>query len=248
MKKEETKKKLNPGNSKKDEMESFVLDRFQLDQFIEKGCHRFVCKNGQEIEVQYRPYAYRLESGVTMPSEDESKEDDYSLEHFFEHPKTKEKLLPLLEPGKPEQEITTWMVDHLTAIQDVVGFPFQNVKVKEEIKETIGFFDNVIIDIYAEDINREKIVMSGDRKTSKNSTLVYLLSAAILIEATNIIWIANEIKEDHQIIVKWFNEYFSKRIKMYLVEAKCVSLENQQNGMCQFRLVESPTNGWINHY
>lgn len=248
MKKEEIKKKLNSSNPVSIEKESFVLDRFQLRQFIEEGCHRFVCKDGQEIEVLYHPYAYQLESGVALSSEDKSKNDEYSLEHFFECPKKQEKSLPLLEPGQPDQEIINWMVDHLAAIEDVVGFPFQNVKVKEEIKETIGFFDKVIIDIYAEDINREKIVMSGDRRISRDNTLVCLLCSAILIEAKKIIWVANEIKDDHQIIVKWFNEYFSKRINIYLVEAKCVPLEDEKYGMCQFRLVESPTSGWINHY
>lgn len=248
MKKEEIKKKLNTCDSRNGEKESFVLDRFQLRQFISQGCHRFVCKDGQEIEVRYHPYAYRLESGVALSSEEESKEAEYSLEHFFDYPKKKEKSLPLLEPGQRDQEMITWMVDHLAAIEDVVGFPLQNVKVKEEIKETIGFFEKVIIDIYAEDINREKIVMSGDRRISRDTTLVCLLCSAILIEAKKIIWVANEIKEDHQIIVKWFNEYFSKRINFYLVEAKCVPLEDEKEVMCQFRLVESPTSGWINHY
>jgi len=248
MKKEKTKKKLKTSDSIDRKNESFVLDRYQLREFIKTGCHRFVCKDGQEIEVMYHPYAYRLESGVAMPSEDETKQDDYSLEQFFDYPKKEEKSLPLLGPGQHDKEIIKWMIDHLSAIEDVVGFSLQNVKVKEEIKETIGFFDHVMIDIYAEDINREKIVMSGDRKMSTNNTLVYLLYSAILIEATKIIWVVNHIVVEHQIIVKWLNEYFSKRIKIYLVEAKCVPLENQQNSMCQFRLVESPTNGWINHY
>lgn len=246
--KEEIKEKLNPSTSTSAEKESFVLDRYQLRQFIQQGCHRFVCKDGQEIEVLYHPYAYRLESGVMMPSEDESKEDDYSLEHFFDYPKKKEKSLPLLELGQHDQEMIKWMIDHLTAIEDVVGFPFQNVKVKEEINETIGFFDKVIIDIFAEDISREKIVMSGDRKISRNNTLICLLCSAILIEAKKIIWVANEIKEDHQIIVKWLNEYFSKRINIYLVEAKCISLNDMKEAINQFRLVESPTSGWMNHY
>ncbi len=247
MKKEDIEKKL-PSTSIGEQKESFVLDRYQLRQFIQQGCHRFVCKDGQEIELLYHPYAYRLESGVTMPSEDESKKDEYSLEHFFDYPKRKEWTIPLLEPGARDQEIIKWMIDHLTAIQDVVGFPLQNVKVKEEINETIGFFGKVIIDISAEDINREKIVMSGDRKISRDNTLICLLCSAILIEAKKIIWVANEIKEDHQIIVKWLNEYFSKRINIYLVEAKSVSLDDEKYGMCQFRLVESPTSGWINHY
>jgi len=248
MKKEEIKENVNHRNAIGAEKESFVLDRYQLREFIQHGCHRFVCKDGQEIEVLYHPNAYRLESGVAMSSEDESKKDEYSLEHFFDYPKRKEWTIPLLEPGARDQEIIKWMIDHLAAIEDVVGFPFQNVKAKEEISETIGFFDKVIVDIYAEDINREKIVMSGDKKTSRDNTLVCLLCSAILIEATKIIWVANEIKEDHQIIVKWFNEYFSKRINFYLVEAKCVPLEDGKEVMCQFRLVESPTSGWINHY
>jgi len=247
MKKEDVEKK-SPNILIGGEKESFVLDRYQLRQFIQQGCHRFVCKDGQEIEVLYHPYAYRLESGVAMPSEDTSKKDEYSIEHFFDYPKRKEWTMPLLEPGAKDKEMIKWMIDHLTAIEDVVGFPLQNVKVKEEIDDTIGFFDKVIVDIYAEDLCREKVVISGDYKRSSNHTLVCLLCTAILIEAKKIIWVANEIKDDHQIIVKWLNEYFSKRVSIYLVEAKAIPLNDKKEAISQFRLVESPTSGWMNHY
>jgi hypothetical protein len=247
MTKETTKNKSKSDTITNRKRESFVLDRFQLREFIKQGHKRFVCYDGKEIEILFHPCAYQLESGVSMPSEDTTKEDEYALQHFFDYPRKKEKSLPLIEVGLLDDEMTKWMIDHLNTIEDVIGFPLQNVKVKEEARKRWGFYNHVITDIYAEDIYREKVVMSGDRNTSKNSTLVALLSSAILTEATKMIWVANEIMEDHQIIVKWLNEYFSKRINIYLVEAKCVPLEHKRSSTCQFRLVESPSNGWINH-
>lgn len=233
--------------------EYFVIDIHQLNRFTQTGNMLFTTKNGLDIEWVYSPFLYKLESGSTLPHWKLPQEQEEMLEYFFEESTSIEPddSLPLLDYGQKDRDMTSWMLDHLDAIRDVVDFEIKDVKTGETISDPEGFpegFPEVIdVDIYGRDSNGDLVIITGDRCESTHRGLIWLISTAILVDAKKAIFVANEIHTNHQIIVKWLNEYFSSRIEFFLVEAKRTIINEDIPVATSFELIESPETGWMDN-
>jgi hypothetical protein len=236
------------------EKEYFVINSYELKRFKQKGNMWFTTKEGLEIEWMYSPYFYRLESGGSLPYCNLPKEKKEELTSFFEAnvegQPTALQLdvsLSLLDKRQKDVDMTGWILHHLDALRDVVDFEIRDVKTAETIKELVDFLEDIDVDIFGRDSNGNILLITGDRHQSTHWGLIRLISTAIMIDAKKAIYVANEIQTYHQIIIKWLNEYFSHRIGFYLVEAKRIVTNKQIPVATCFELIESPSNGWINH-
>lgn len=216
-----------------------ILNKYQLEKFEQHGEFYITMDDDHEITLLYAPHAYQLESGKILDHWDLNKNEEHELDFFFNKSVEIRKPIEksLLSYEAPCSDIINWIVNHIKSIENVVGFDIKNVDVKKEV-------DNVVIDVYGEDNNGNPIVIDGDGESTSNLTLCELLIKSILIDAKKVIWVANRVEDHHAMIIKWLNEYYSKRISFYLIEAKYLTVGKEHNLATTFRLVESPVTGW----
>jgi len=227
--------------------EYFIINRNQLMRFQHTGHMWFTTKDGLVIEWLYDAFQYLLESGSCLNYQNLPIEQMKELETLFDEDNDMLDInyhAGLVKNYQCDYNTVGWILDHLDAINDVLGFDLKDIETNKEITETLGFYESVHLDICAKDSSGNPIIITGERYESSSYSLIEWLSKAIITDAKKAIYIANEIKTEHQIIVKWLNEYFSKRISFYLIEASRITINKEIEVAISFKLIESPSTGW----
>lgn len=240
-----------PEENYEDQIEYHLLDKFQFDRLKHSKSLRLNVGGERKIELLYMPYGFVLESGMLYDVMNDTEENKIFDDSFHKKcPETHtipEKTCddecncdsrPLLDETDSDSKIITWIFDHISQIQDVVGFDIKNV----EKNKCVG---NVVsVDLYGEDNEGKGIVFYADRSESTDQTLQWLMFKAITSYSEKAIWVANDVQEEHSTIVKWLNDIHRESIQFYLIEAKRMVTSKKNTLATSFRLVESPATGW----
>jgi len=241
-----------PKENYDDQVEYHLLDKIQFDRLKHSKSLRLNVGGDHKIELMYMPYGFVLESGMLYDVMNDTEENKI-IDTFFndECPETdtiSEKTCdvnedncdprPLLDETDSDSQIIPWIFEHISQIQDVVGFDIKNVEKNKRVGNVVS------VDLFGEDNEGKGIVFYGDRNKSTDETLQWLMFKTITSYSEKAIWIANDVQEEHSTIVKWLNDYHRESIQFYLIEAKRIANSNDETLITTFRLVESPATGW----
>lgn len=131
---------------------------------------------------------------------------------------------------------TPWMLENIEHLSEVLGMDI-NLSHKEE-----GVGDFWLDLIGTEENSGDIVIIENQLERSDHSHLGQLLTYAAGTDATNIVWVAPEFREEHRAAVDWLNSRTNDKTRFFAVEIKVVKIGDSDFAPL-FQVVAKP-NGW----
>jgi hypothetical protein len=131
---------------------------------------------------------------------------------------------------------TPWLGENLNLLGEALGLDL-------ELFETEAAVGPFRCDIRARDTGRDRLVIIENQlEATDHSHLGQLLTYAAGLDATVIIWISPEIREDHREALDWLNRNTPENLEFFGVALEAVRIGDSKPAVV-FRLAASP-NEW----
>lgn len=136
-----------------------------------------------------------------------------------------------------ERHFTPWLAQNISKLGDALG------GMQLEVEQTEVYAGNFQLDIKAKDVATNKIVVIENQiyKTD-HKHLGQLITYASFFKAEIIIWISQEITEEHRSAIDWLNNNTHENIQFYAVEANIIKIDDSRPAL-NFKLKAFP-NEW----
>jgi hypothetical protein len=136
-----------------------------------------------------------------------------------------------------ERDFTPWLAQNISKLGDALG------GLQLEVEQLEVYTTNFQLDIKAKEIGTNKVVVIENQiyKTD-HKHLGQLITYASFFKAEIIIWISQEVTEDHRSAIDWLNNNTHENIQFYAVEASIIKIDDSRPALT-FKLKAFP-NEW----
>lgn len=123
---------------------------------------------------------------------------------------------------------------------DLLGKVIGGIELRcKDVEASVGDFN---LDILAEDINTGEIIaIENQLERTDHDHLGKLITYTAGYDASMVIWIVKESREEHIKAIQWLNDKTSDDIKFFLLEIQVWQIDDS-NPAPRFQVVESPNN------
>lgn len=127
-------------------------------------------------------------------------------------------IVPIREAFKHESlDFTCWLEDNIDALSERLGFQL-TVLEREKI---VGSF---IVDLFCEDEQGNNVIIENQLERTDHDHLGKLLTYMINLESKIAIWIATDVRQEHQRVIDWLNEATAIDTAFYFVKVEAVRI------------------------
>lgn len=135
-------------------------------------------------------------------------------------------------------DLTRWMVEPENIVQLCEELDIEVEEVRRE--EAVGRFN---VDILAKEVETGRVVIIENQlEVTDHKHLGQLLTYAAGHDASIIIWVVADYREEHQRAIEWFNRHMPETISFFLVKLELWSIGNSDPAP-RFNVVARP-NYW----
>ncbi|MCZ2357345.1 MAG: DUF4268 domain-containing protein [Bacteroidia bacterium] len=136
-----------------------------------------------------------------------------------------------------ERDFTPWLAQNIEKLGEALG------GLQLEVEQTEVYAGNFQLDILAKEVSNNKVVVIENQiyKTD-HKHLGQLITYASFFKAEIIIWVAQEITEEHRSAIDWLNNNTNDHLEFYAVEANIIKIDNSKPAL-NFKLKAFP-NEW----
>lgn len=133
-------------------------------------------------------------------------------------------------------DFTPWLVDNINLLGEALGIDIE----VEERECGVGDFS---LDILARDLGRNRrIVIENQLEKTDHTHLGQLITYAAGLEASIVVWISKEIREEHRQALDWLNRGDGATTEYFGVVVELLQIDESRPGV-NLRVVASP-NSW----
>ncbi|HWF63614.1 MAG TPA: DUF4268 domain-containing protein [Rhizomicrobium sp.] len=133
-----------------------------------------------------------------------------------------------------EQDFTPWLAkeENLAALSKELGLELQ----LEQIEVPVGPY---FADILAKDASGRYVVIENQFNKTNHDHLGKLIAYSATLNASVVIWIAEQFTEEHQRAIEWLNERTVEDLSLFAVQPRVFQIDNS-NPAVEFHVIERP--------
>lgn len=135
--------------------------------------------------------------------------------------------------GHEQYDFSNWLADNLDVLNDEIGLTLSEV----EKEVYVGAYR---CDLVGQDeVTGEKIIIENQLEMSNHDHLGKIITYASGLDASVIVWIVKEAREEHRSAIEWLNNNTSKNINFFLIEIHAYQIGDSEYAP-KFEVVEKP--------
>jgi hypothetical protein len=115
------------------------------------------------------------------------------------------------------QDFTVWLQENIDVLGDVIGMKLSNA----EREQNAGSFN---VDIIAEDLNGDTVVIENQLEKSDHDHLGKLVTYLTAFDAQTAVWLSPDPRPEHIKAVAWLNE--SSAVSFYFLKLEAIRIED----------------------
>lgn len=139
---------------------------------------------------------------------------------------------------REDTHFTNWLSkeENISILLDEIGVSAENIKTED----SAGRFN---CDITADEVETgKKIIIENQLEKTDHSHLGQLLTYASSFDASIIVWVVSDAREEHKQAIEWFNKHMSENISFFLVNIEVWQIGDSKPAP-KFNIIIEP-NDW----
>jgi len=134
------------------------------------------------------------------------------------------------------RDFTPWLASHITSLGDVLDMQLELTATETRV----GDFS---LDILAKDLNSDRqVIIENQFGSTNHDHLGKLLTYAAGLDATAVVWLAEEIREEHREALEWLNRRTDADTHFFAVVVEVIQIDDSRPAF-RFKPVVFP-NEW----
>lgn len=133
-----------------------------------------------------------------------------------------------------EKDFTPWLAEHIEALSQAIGIPITI----EQTEKKVGQYELDILGVV--EGSNKVVVIENQLNQSDNPHLGQLISYASGLNASVVIWIAPEIRDEHKQAIEWLNNISGDEISFFLIRPEVIRIDESKPAV-RFELEAGPS-------
>lgn len=121
--------------------------------------------------------------------------------------------------GNEARDFTVWLENNIDALSARLGLDL-TVTAREK---AVGSFN---VDLLCEDSAGNTVIIENQLERTDHDHLGKLLTYMVNLEAKTAIWVATDVRPEHQRVIDWLNESTAANISFYFVKAEAIRISD----------------------